>query len=70
MQTMKRYLIVESPTKARTIRRFLPKDSYDIEASMGHVRDLPANASQIPAEYKNTPGARLAITIEEAFKPL
>lgn len=70
MQTMKRLLIVESPTKARTIRRFLPKDSYDIEASMGHVRDLPANASQIPAEYKDKPWARLGISIDEAFKPL
>ena len=67
---MKRLLIVESPTKARTIRRFLPKDSFDIEASMGHVRDLPANASQIPAAYKDKPWARLGIRVDEAFKPL
>jgi DNA topoisomerase-1 len=41
---MKRLVVVESPTTARTIRKFRPSD-YRVEASMGHVRDLPANAA-------------------------
>ncbi|MEQ8959642.1 MAG: toprim domain-containing protein, partial [Coleofasciculus sp. C2-GNP5-27] len=40
-------VIVESPTKARTIRNYLPSD-YQVEASMGHIRDLPQSASEIP----------------------
>ena len=44
-------VIVESPTKARTIRNYLPKD-YQVEASMGHVRDLPQSAGDIPSSIK------------------
>lgn len=65
----RRLVIVESPTKAKTIRRFLPP-SYRVEASMGHVRDLPASAAEIPAEYKNQPWARLGIEVERDFRPL
>lgn len=65
----KRLVIVESPTKARTIRRFL-SDTYKVEASMGHVRDLPASATEIPAEYKGQAWARLGVKVEDGFKPL
>jgi DNA topoisomerase-1 len=65
----KRLVIVESPTKARTIRRFLPSD-YQVEASMGHVRDLPASASEIPERYKGKAWARLGVKVDEDFKPL
>ena len=67
---MKRLVVVESPTKARTIRRFLPKEEYRIEASMGHVRDLPASAAEIPAKYKDQPWARLGVHADNGFEPL
>ncbi len=66
---MKRLVVVESPTKARTIRKFLPKD-YVVEASMGHIRDLPASASQIPAAMKKEKWSRLGINVEDDFAPL
>ncbi|MCB0160233.1 MAG: DNA topoisomerase I, partial [Caldilineaceae bacterium] len=66
---MTKLVIVESPTKAKTIRNFLPND-YRVEASMGHVRDLPASASEIPAAYKGEPWARLGVNVEQEFDPL
>ena len=67
--TPRRVVIVESPTKATTIARFLD-DSYIIESSRGHVRDLPNNASEIPKAYQAEPWARLGIDVENDFKPL
>ncbi len=66
---MKRLVVVESPTKARTIRKFLP-DNYLVEASMGHVRDLPASAAEIPEKYKKSVWSRLGVDVENDFKPL
>ena len=66
---MTKLVIVESPTKAKTIRNFLPKE-YKVEASMGHVRDLPASASEIPAKVKGEPWARLGVNVEDDFDPL
>ena len=66
---MTKLVIVESPTKARTIRNFLPK-GYRVEASMGHVRDLPASASEIPEKRKGEPWARLGVDVEHDFDPL
>ena len=66
---MKRLVVVESPTKARTIRKFLP-DNYVVEASMGHVRDLPPSASQIPEKFKKQKWSRLGVNVEEDFSPL
>ncbi len=66
----KKYLvIVESPTKAKTIRKFLPSN-YIIEASMGHIRDLPQSASDIPAALKKEEWAKLGVNVEEDFEPL
>ncbi len=63
----RRLVIVESPTKAKTIRRFLGS-SYRVEASMGHVRDLPASAAEIPSSYKDQAWARLGIN--DRFEPI
>jgi DNA topoisomerase-1 len=62
-------VIVESPTKARTIRGYLPKD-FRVEASMGHVRDLPNNASEIPAAHKGERWANLGVNTSNDFEPL
>ena len=66
---MKYLVIVESPTKAKTIRRFLP-NGYVVDSSMGHVRDLPASAKEVPARYKKESWANLGINVEEDFEPL
>lgn len=66
---MSTLVIVESPTKAKTIRNFLPKD-YIVEASMGHVRDLPSSSAEIPQEYKKYPWSRLGVNVENNFEPL
>lgn len=65
----KSLVIVESPAKARTIGKFLGS-GYQIEASIGHVRDLPSRAAEIPAAVKKEKWARLAIDVEQDFKPL
>ena len=67
---MKRLVVVESPTKAKTIRKFLPSQGYQIEASMGHIRDLPASAKEIPEEYKDEDWSRLGVKVDDSFKPL
>ncbi len=66
---MSTLVIVESPTKARTIRNYLPS-SYRVEASMGHVRDLPQSATEIPASVKEEPWAQLGVNVEANFEPL
>ncbi len=62
-------VIVESPTKARTIKAFLPA-GYRVEASMGHVRDLPGDAKEIPAKFKPLEWSRLGVNVAEDFEPL
>jgi DNA topoisomerase-1 len=64
-----RLVIVESPTKARTISRFLPP-GYQVEASMGHVRDLPSSAAEIPEEIRKESWSRLGVNVEAGFKPV
>ncbi|HLI25348.1 MAG TPA: type I DNA topoisomerase, partial [Acidimicrobiales bacterium] len=62
-------VIVESPAKARTIAGFLGT-GYNVESSIGHIRDLPSSAADIPAAYKGEPWARLGVDVDNDFKPL
>ncbi len=62
-------VIVESPAKARTISGFLG-DKYVVESSVGHIRDLPRTAADIPEKYKKTEAGRLGIDIENDFEPI
>jgi len=62
-------VIVESPTKAKKIAEFLGR-GYAVEASVGHIRDLPQGAAEVPAAYKKEPWARLGVDTENDFKPL
>lgn len=62
-------VIVESPAKARKIGAFLG-DEYVVEASVGHIRDLPQRAADIPAEYKKVAWAKEGVNIEADFAPL
>jgi DNA topoisomerase-1 len=62
-------VIVESPAKAKTIARYLG-DGYDVQSSIGHIRDLPERAADVPAKLKKETWARLGVNIEEDFEPL
>ena len=62
-------VIVESPAKARTIEKYLGK-GYTVESSIGHIRDLPRSAAEIPEKYKNEAWARLGLNVEDDFKAL
>lgn len=65
----RKLVIVESPAKAKTISRFLGP-GYSVEASYGHVRDLPEGAKDIPASKKAEKWARLGVDVEKGFEPL
>ena len=62
-------VIVESPSKARTIGGYLGSN-YVVESSIGHIRDLPRNADEVPASYKDKPWARLGVDVDNGFEPL
>ncbi len=62
-------VIVESPAKAKTISSFLGAD-YQVESSIGHIRDLPRNAADVPPAYKGEAWARLGVDVDNDFKPL
>ena len=62
-------VIVESPAKARTIEKYLGK-GYTVESSIGHIRDLPKSAADIPEKYKGQAWARLGLDVEHDFSPL
>jgi DNA topoisomerase-1 len=65
----KSLVIVESPAKARTVGRFLGSE-FLVAPSIGHVRDLPESAADIPARYKGQKWARLGVNVEDGFEPL
>lgn len=62
-------VVVESPTKAKTIRKFLGKD-YIVESCMGHIRDLPQSAKDIPEKFKKEKWAQLGVNVDKNFEPL
>lgn len=68
LSTPHRLVIVESPAKAKTIQKYLGP-GYEVTASVGHVRDLPERAVDVPAEIKKQPWGRMAIDVEDDFTP-
>ncbi|MFI6367426.1 type I DNA topoisomerase [Nocardia sp. NPDC050630] len=62
-------MIVESPTKARKIAPYLGRN-YMVEASVGHIRDLPRGAADVPAKYKGQSWARLGVDVDNDFEPI
>jgi len=67
--SVRRLVIVESPTKARKIAGYLGSN-YIVESSRGHIRDLPRAAADVPAKYKSEPWARLGVNVDDDFEPL
>ncbi len=65
----KALVIVESPAKAKKIASYLGSD-YDVRASVGHVRDLPQKAADIPKEFKSESWSNLGVNVEAGFAPL
>ena len=64
-----RLVIVESPAKAKTISGYLGP-GWTVESSIGHIRDLPANAATVPDAYKGQQWARLGVDVDNGFEPL
>jgi DNA topoisomerase I len=61
-------VIVESPTKAKTIKKFLPK-GYIVTSCLGHIRDLPKSAKEIPAAHKSKEWTKLGVDVDNDFQP-
>src|SRR5205809_3567302 len=62
-------VIVESPNKVKSIAGYLG-DEYVVDSSVGHIRDLPRGADEVPAQYQGQPWARLGVNIDERFEPI
>ena len=65
----RRLVIVESPAKARTIAGYLGS-GYVVESSIGHIRDMPDKAAEIPERYRKEPWARLGVNVDDGFEAL
>src|ERR1700733_324256 len=65
----KKLVIVESPAKAKTIAGYLGP-GYVVESSIGHIRDLPRSAADVPAEYKGQAWAKDGVDVDNGFKAL
>ncbi len=65
----KNLVIVESPAKAKTISQYLGAD-YIVESSVGHIRDLPSSAKEVPEEFKKKKWGRLGVNVENDFEPI
>ncbi|HEX8781548.1 MAG TPA: type I DNA topoisomerase [Nocardioides sp.] len=61
-------VIVESPAKAKTIAGYLG-NGFVVESSIGHIRDLPTSAAEVPAKIKGEPWARLGVDVDNDFTP-
>ncbi|MFT4049650.1 MAG: type I DNA topoisomerase [Solirubrobacterales bacterium] len=66
---MSKLVIVESPNKVKSIAGYLG-DDYVVDSSVGHIRDLPRGADEVPAAYAGKPWARLGVNIDEGFEPI
>ncbi|WP_332644684.1 type I DNA topoisomerase [Aeromicrobium sp.] len=62
-------VIVESPNKVASIAGYLG-DGYVVDSSVGHIRDLPKGADQVPAKFKGEPWARLGVDVDHDFEPI
>jgi len=69
MSEKKSLVIVESPAKAKTISKYLGS-GFQVEASIGHIRDLPGGSKEVPAEFKSQPWASLGVNVDAGFEPL
>ncbi len=69
MSEKKSLVIVESPAKARTISKYLGS-GFQVEASIGHIRDLPGGAKEVPAEFKAESWGYLGVNVDNGFEPL
>ncbi|MFI2755053.1 type I DNA topoisomerase [Cellulomonas sp. P22] len=67
MSAGRKLVIVESPAKARTIAGYLGSE-YEVEASVGHIRDLP-QPSELPADMKKGPFGKFAVDVDNGFEP-
>ncbi len=66
--TGRKLVIVESPAKAKTIAGYLG-NGFVVESSIGHIRDLPTSAAEVPAKIKGEPWARLGVDVDNDFTP-